>query len=62
MKPHASLYVCSDWRTSTSIYPVLAESFHVRNRITWEREKGRGAKKNWKKLSDRSIALSTLQI
>ena len=48
MKPHASLYVCSDWRTSTSIYAVLEESFHVRNRITWEREKGRGAKKNWK--------------
>ena len=48
LKPSASLYVCADWSTSTLIFPVLEASFHVRNRITWEREKGRGAKKNWK--------------
>jgi site-specific DNA-methyltransferase (adenine-specific) len=44
----ASVYVCSDWRTSTLIFPVLDRHLHVRNRITWEREKGRGAKANWK--------------
>lgn len=44
----ASIYVCSDWRTSTLIFPVLDRYLHVRNRITWEREKGRGAKTNWK--------------
>lgn len=44
----ASVYVCSDWRTSTLIFPVLDRHLHVRNRITWEREKGRGAKENWK--------------
>ncbi len=44
----ASVYVCSDWRTSTLIFPVLDQHLHVRNRITWEREKGRGAKANWK--------------
>ena len=30
------------------IFPVLEKHLHVRNRITWEREKGRGAKANWK--------------
>ena len=48
MKPDATLYVCSDWSTSTLIFPVLDASFQVRNRITWERDKGRGAKTNWK--------------
>jgi len=48
MKPDATLYVCADWQTSTTVFPVLRERFFVRNRITWEREKGRGAKTNWK--------------
>ena len=48
LKPHATVYVCSDWKTSTLVFPVLDSRFHVRNRITWEREKGRGAKMNWK--------------
>jgi len=34
------------------VYPLLAEHFSVRNRITWEREKGRGAKTNWKNASE----------
>ena len=48
LKPTASLYVCSDWKTSNLVFPVLDRHLHVRNRITWEREKGRGAKTNWK--------------
>ena len=48
MKPNATIYVCADWKTSTLVLPVLESKFHVRNRITWEREKGRGAKTNWK--------------
>ncbi len=48
LTPRASVYVCADWRTSCSIYPVLERHLIVRNRITWEREKGRGAQKNWK--------------
>lgn len=48
LKPKASVYVCSDWQTSTVVFPVLDRHLHVRNRITWEREKGRGAKTNWK--------------
>lgn len=48
MKPNATLYVCSDWKTSTLVLPVLEEQFFVHNRITWERDKGRGARRNWK--------------
>lgn len=46
--PNGSIYVCCDWETSMVIGRVLAEFFTVRNRITWQREKGRGAKRNWK--------------
>ena len=52
LKPDASVYVCSDWRTSALIAPVLEDVFHVQNRITWEREKGRGASNNWKNNSE----------
>jgi site-specific DNA-methyltransferase (adenine-specific) len=44
----ASIYICGDWYSSASIFEVAAKHFFVRNRITWEREKGRGAKSNWK--------------
>ena len=48
IKRDASVYVCSDWQTSGIIKPILERFFLVKNRITWEREKGRGAKRNWK--------------
>ena len=48
LKDDGSIYVCCDWETSLIIGKVLGEFFHVRNRITWQREKGRGAKANWK--------------
>lgn len=48
LKPTATIYVCSDWKTSMIVSPMLEEFFQVQNRITWEREKGRGAKSNWK--------------
>ena len=48
LKPTASVYVCCDWRTSIIIGQVLLEYFNVQNRITWQREKGRGALSNWK--------------
>ncbi len=48
LKPTASVYVCADWRTSIIVAPILEKYFRVKNRITWEREKGRGAKFNWK--------------
>ncbi|MDE2026216.1 MAG: site-specific DNA-methyltransferase, partial [Patescibacteria group bacterium] len=52
LKNTASLYVCGDWRSSTSLYRALERHVVVRNRITWEREKGRGAKANWKNASE----------
>lgn len=48
LKEDGSIYVCCDWETSLIVGRVLGEFFHVRNRITWQREKGRGAKANWK--------------
>jgi len=44
----ASVYVCCDWRSSMIIGPILEEHLTVRSRITWQREKGRGAAANWK--------------
>ncbi len=52
LKPNASVYFCGDWKSSTSIHFILDKHFKVRNRITWEREKGRGAKTNWKNNSE----------
>lgn len=48
LKPTATIYVCSDWKTSALVAPILEAHFYIRNRISWEREKGRGAKHNWK--------------
>lgn len=48
LRPRATVYACSDWQTSTLVFPVLDKHLNVRNRITWEREKGRGANANWK--------------
>ena len=48
LKENGSVYVCCDWESSLIIGRVLGEFFQVRNRITWQREKGRGAKNNWK--------------
>ena len=52
LKPTASVYVCAEWRFSSIVEAVLAEHLAIRNRITWEREKGRGAKANWKNCSE----------
>lgn len=48
LKDNGSLYVCCDWKTSPLIYSVIVKYCAVINRITWQREKGRGAKHNWK--------------
>jgi site-specific DNA-methyltransferase (adenine-specific) len=52
LKRKASVYVCSEWYTSTAIHLILEKYLKVRNRITWEREKGRGAKRNWKNAAE----------
>ncbi len=52
LKPTASVYICGDWRSSSAIELVASKYLKVRNRITWEREKGRGSKYNWKNNSE----------
>jgi site-specific DNA-methyltransferase (adenine-specific) len=52
LKPSASIYICGDWRSSPAIHQVASKYLNIRNRITWEREKGRGAKANWKNASE----------
>ncbi len=48
LKPEATIYICGDYLSSLSIMAVAGEYFRLRNRITWQRDKGRGASKNWK--------------
>jgi site-specific DNA-methyltransferase (adenine-specific) len=48
LKDNASIYICADWKTSIAIPYVAGKYFVLQNRISWEREKGRGAKNNWK--------------
>ena len=48
LKDDASIYVCCDWKSSRIIETVLSKYFIIRNRITWQREKGRGSTSNWK--------------
>lgn len=52
LKPSASVYICGDWRSAAAIHRVGEKYFVPQNRITWEREKGRGAKANWKNCSE----------
>lgn len=52
LKENASIYICSDWKSSSAIFRIGSKYFNVRNRITWEREKGRGAKTNWKNCTE----------
>ncbi len=48
LKKDGTLYVCGDWKSSLAIQRSLSNKLTVMNRITWGREKGRGAKANWK--------------
>ena len=48
LKPTASVYLCGDWRSSAACVSILSRHLRIRNRITWQREKGRGASRNWK--------------
>ena len=52
LKPTASVYICGDWRSASAIQRAGMRYFRLRNRITWEREKGRGARANWKNAAE----------
>lgn len=48
LKPTGSLYMCGDWKCTSSLQRAIEKELTIINRITWQREKGRGAKSNWK--------------
>jgi site-specific DNA-methyltransferase (adenine-specific) len=52
LRPTASVYICGNWQSSAAIQTVAQRHFTVRNRVTWEREKGRGSRSNWKSASE----------
>ena len=52
LKPTGSVYLCGDWKCSGVLYQIMKKYAVVRNRIIWQREKGRGAKANWKNTSE----------
>jgi site-specific DNA-methyltransferase (adenine-specific) len=52
LKETASVYICGDWRSSSAIQRAGSKYFTLRSRITWEREKGRGARANWKNTAE----------
>ncbi len=48
LKANGSLYMCGDWKCTSSLQRAIEKELTIMNRITWQREKGRGAKSNWK--------------
>src|SRR3989344_3979586 len=52
LKQNASVYICGDWKSLGAIFNVVKKYFKIQNRITFEREKGRGAENNWKNCSE----------
>lgn len=48
LRKNGSLYICGDWKCTSSLQRAVEKELTIMNRITWQREKGRGAKSNWK--------------
>jgi site-specific DNA-methyltransferase (adenine-specific) len=51
ISPNGTIYLCNDYKGSF-IQKILSKYFYVRNRISWKREKGRSAAKNFKNNSE----------
>ncbi|MDR1931833.1 MAG: site-specific DNA-methyltransferase [Spirochaetales bacterium] len=52
LKQNGSVYICGDWKSTFCLYQIMKDSTIIRNRITWQREKGKGAKANWKNAAE----------
>jgi site-specific DNA-methyltransferase (adenine-specific) len=52
LKPTGSVYICGDWKSTSCLYQLMRDHTIIRNRIIWQREKGRGAKANWKNVAE----------
>ena len=52
LKPNGSVYICGDWKSTFCLYQIMRDYTIIRNRIIWQREKGRGAKANWKNATE----------
>jgi len=53
LKETGSIYVCTVWQHSGKIQEILEEvGFTIINRITWKRDKGRGANRNYKSMHE----------
>ncbi|MCL2762369.1 MAG: site-specific DNA-methyltransferase [Treponema sp.] len=52
LKQNGSIYICGDWKSTFSLYQIMRDNTTIRNRIIWQREKGRGAKANWKNATE----------
>jgi site-specific DNA-methyltransferase (adenine-specific) len=50
LKSNGTIYLCGDWKSSAAMQIALAtqNGLTIQNRITWSRDKGRGAKTNYK--------------
>ena len=48
LKDSGSLYMCGDWKCTSLLQRAIEKELTIINRITWQREKGRGSKQNWK--------------
>lgn len=48
LSPRGTLYLCGDWRCTSALQRVMDEELTILNRITWQRDKGRGSLRNWK--------------
>ena len=48
LKADGTLYMCGDWKCTASLQRAIEKELTILNRITWQREKGRGSKSNWK--------------
>lgn len=52
LRPDGTLYMCGDWHCTAAMQRVIEEHLTIINRISWQREKGRGAAHNWKNATE----------